>query len=56
MHQRVLYVLAYASDQVKAKNEKQRARATRARWGLRWEVGALLKKASGSGWGTAGVG
>ena len=26
MHQRVLYVLAYASDQVKAKNEKQRVR------------------------------
>ena len=51
MHQRVLYVLAYASDQVKAKNEKQRAR-----WGLRWEAGALSKKASGGGWGTAGIG
>ena len=28
-------------EEVKAKNEKQR---TRARWGLKWEAGALLRK------------
>ena len=31
-------------EEVKAKNEKQRTRATRARWGPKWEAGALLRK------------
>ena len=49
------FLLSYG-EEVKAKNEKQRACATHALWGLRWEAGALSKKASGSWSGTAGVG
>ena len=40
MHQRGLHVLAYVSDQVKAKRKTAVARG----WGLRWEAGALSKK------------
>ena len=45
LHPQFIDTVRFVCEGVKAKNRKTPdARATRARWGLKWDAGALLRK------------